>query len=553
MSSVQQDPGRPGSPPPSDPRPGPGAPGSGELPRAVCLVSGGMDSAVTLAEARARGFEVHALSFDYGQRARVELEAALEVARSLGARDHRIVKVDLSALGGSALTDDIDVPRGRDAGEISTGVPVTYVPARNTVFLSVALGWAETLGARELFLGVNAVDYSGYPDCRPEFLAAFESLAALATAAGAEEGARFRVHAPLQELSKAGIVTRAGELGVDLSQTLSCYDPLVREGRRISCGACDACRLRLKGFREAGLEDPIEYVDGDAPPVPVSGARPLDEPVPIGDGDLDGLARLLAIVERLRAPDGCPWDLEQTVESMASSLVEEAFEAVEAIERLAEGEGGGESDVVEELGDLLMVVCLIGKIASQSGRFDLGTGARAVSDKLVRRHPHVFGDVEVDGSEVAIRNWEKIKQEERRARKTDASALAGVPVALPALQRADRLAAKSISAGFRWSDIAGAFAKLREEVQELDEVLADETPDPGRVESELGDVLLAAAFLGRYLEIDPESAAKRALRRYERRFRSMEEEIRVPLSEHSLDELIAAWKRAKVRTETIHE
>ena len=444
---------------------------------------------MTLAEARARGFEVHALSFDYGQRARVELEAAVEVARSLGARDHRVVKVDLSALGGSALTEDIDVPRGRDSDEISAGVSVTYVPARNTVFLSVALGWAETLGARDLFLGVNAVDYSGYPDCRPEFLEAFESLAAIATAAGAEAGARFRVHAPLQELSKAGIVKRAGELGVDLAGTLSCYDPLVRDGMRLSCGACDACRLRRKGFREAGLEDPIAYLDGDVPPAPKSGPRPLDEPVRTGDDDLDGLARLLAIVDRLRAPDGCPWDLEQTVESMASSLVEEAFEAVEAIERLAECERGEDSDVVEELGDLLMVICLTGKIASQSGRFDLGTVARAVGDKLVRRHPHVFGDVEVDGSEVAIRNWEKIKQEERRARKADASALAGVPVALPALQRADRLAAKSISAGFRWSDVAGAFAKLREEVQELEEVLhLGIVIDDGPIDAHLGPV-----------------------------------------------------------------
>jgi len=524
--------------------------------RAICLVSGGMDSAVTLAEARALGFETHALSFDYGQRARLELEAAGRVARSLGACDHRIVKVDLSALGGSALTDDIDVPKGRAEAEISTGVPVTYVPARNSVFLSIALGWAETLGARDLFLGVNAIDYSGYPDCRPEFLTAFEALAEVATAAGAESGARFRVHAPLLELSKREIVLRAAELDVDLALTLSCYDP--EEG--LSCGACDACLLRLRGFREAGLSDPVGYADSGTRSGP-GGPRPLQEPLPSGLVDLDAFARLLAIIDRLRAPDGCPWDLEQTVESMASSLVEEAFEAVEAIEEFAEGapqteDGGseeGEANTIEELGDLLMVICLIAKIAKQDGRFDLAAIAQTVGDKLIRRHPHVFGDIEIDGSEVAIKNWEKIKQAERRTKKIDSSALAGVPVALPALQRADRVAAKSISAGFQWNDMAGAFAKLREEVEELSEVLADEEPDPERVESELGDVLLAGAFLGRYLKVDPESAAKRALRRYERRFRSMEEEVGGPLSEHGLDALIAAWQRAKLRTASVSE
>ena len=522
---------------------------TGARPRAVCLVSGGMDSAVTLAEASARGFEVYALSFDYGQRARAELEAAAAVARAGGAREHRVVTVDLSALGGSALTDDIPVPKGRDEAAIGAGVPVTYVPARNTVFLAVALGWAEALGARELFLGVNAVDYSGYPDCRPEFLAAFESLAGVATAAGAESGARFRVNAPLLELSKGEIVLRAEELGVDLGRTLSCYDPEVVDGRTLSCGACDACRLRLRGFEQAGREDPLPYADGSARDGATGeGPRPLTEPAPTGDPVLDGLARLLAIVDRLRAPDGCPWDLEQTVESMASSLVEEAFEAAEAIDRACESATGDDGDVTEELGDLLMVVCLIAKIAAQDGRFDLGAVARAVSEKLVRRHPHVFGDVEVDGSEVAIKNWERIKQAEREQKETDASALAGVPAALPALQRADRLAAKSISAGFRWSDVSGAFAKLREEVGELSQVLADPVPDPERLESELGDVLLAGAFLGRYLEIDPERATRRALRRYERRFRSMEAEIGEPLSRRSLPELIEAWKRAKERT-----
>lgn len=228
--------------------------------RAVCLLSGGMDSAVTLAEARAEGLECHALSFRYGQRHALELEAAARVAEALGAVDHRTVTVDLSVLGGSALTDDIDVPKDRAADDIGNGVPVTYVPARNTVFLAVALGWAEILGARQIFLGVNAVDYSGYPDCRPEFLDAFERLARLATAAGSESGARFRVRAPLLELSKAAIVLRAEELGVDLALTHTCYDPeMGLGGRVIACGRCDACLLRLAGFREAGRVDPIAY------------------------------------------------------------------------------------------------------------------------------------------------------------------------------------------------------------------------------------------------------------------------------------------------------
>ena len=228
-------------------------------PRAVCLVSGGMDSAVALAEARAEGFACTALSFDYGQRHRVELDAARRVARSLGVADHRVVALDLSAVGGSALTERaIAVPKDRPAAEIGAGVPATYVPARNTVFLAVALGLAEVVGARDLFLGVNAVDYSGYPDCRPEFLRAFEALARVATAAGAERGERFRVRAPLAELGKAAIVRRARELGVDLGLTHTCYDPVVRGGV-LACGRCDACRLRLKGFAEAGERDPIGY------------------------------------------------------------------------------------------------------------------------------------------------------------------------------------------------------------------------------------------------------------------------------------------------------
>lgn len=229
-------------------------------PRAVCLVSGGMDSAVVLAEARAAGFAPHALSFRYGQRHAVELEAAARVAAAGGAVDHRVVDVDLSALGGSALTDDIDVPKDRADAEIGAGVPVTYVPARNTVFLAVALGWAEILGATDLFVGVNAVDYSGYPDCRPGFLRAFEALARQATAAGADGGAAYRVHAPLMELSKADIVRRAAELDVDLGLTHTCYDPA--EGG-LACGRCDACVLRLQGFRDAGADDPIPYAGAD--------------------------------------------------------------------------------------------------------------------------------------------------------------------------------------------------------------------------------------------------------------------------------------------------
>ncbi len=227
-------------------------------PRAVCLVSGGMDSAVALAEARREGFELFALTVDYGQRHACELEAARRVARALGAREHRIVAVDLAALGGSALTDAIPVPKDRSEREIAQGVPATYVPARNTIFLGIALGWAEVVGAREVFIGVNALDSSGYPDCRGEFLRAFEALAAVGTAAGAG-GARFRVRAPLLELTKKEIVLRALELGVDLGLTHTCYDPTQADGAWLACGRCDACLLRLKGFREAGRTDPIRY------------------------------------------------------------------------------------------------------------------------------------------------------------------------------------------------------------------------------------------------------------------------------------------------------
>jgi len=222
--------------------------------RAVVLLSGGLDSATTLAIARAEGYECHALSFDYGQRHVCELESAKKVAAALGAVQHLTLRLDLRAIGGSALTADIDVPKGRSDEAMSTGIPVTYVPARNTIFLSHALAWAEVLGAQDVFIGVNALDYSGYPDCRPEFTEAFEKLANLATQAGVEGRSRFRIHTPLIELSKAQIVARAYELNVDLSLTWSCYAP-EPDGR--ACGLCDSCLLRKKGFAEARLVDPV--------------------------------------------------------------------------------------------------------------------------------------------------------------------------------------------------------------------------------------------------------------------------------------------------------
>jgi 7-cyano-7-deazaguanine synthase len=227
-----------------------------KTPRAVVLLSGGLDSTTCLAVARREGFEVHALSVDYGQRHRDELSRARRLARALGAADHRVVKVDLSAFGGSALTDGaIPVPKGRSAARMARDIPVTYVPARNTVLLGLALARAETLGARDVFIGVNALDYSGYPDCRPAFLRAFERVARVATKAGVE-GHPLRIHAPLLRLSKAGIVRLGAELGVPFRDTLSCYDP--RRGR--ACGRCDACALRRKGFAEAGVADPTLYV-----------------------------------------------------------------------------------------------------------------------------------------------------------------------------------------------------------------------------------------------------------------------------------------------------
>ena len=220
------------------------------MKNAVVLVSGGMDSAVVLAMARAQGFAPYALSVQYGQRHTSELDAAARVAAELGAAAHKVVNVDLRSIGGSALTDDIDVP---EAG--GDGIPVTYVPARNTIMLSVALGWAEVLGAADIFCGVNAVDYSGYPDCRPEFIAAFQALANLATKAGVE-GAGIRVHAPLQFMSKADIVREGVALGVDFGSTVSCYNA---DAAGKACGHCDACRLRAAGFADAGVADPTHY------------------------------------------------------------------------------------------------------------------------------------------------------------------------------------------------------------------------------------------------------------------------------------------------------
>ena len=220
----------------------------------MVLLSGGLDSATTLAICVREGFAAHALSFHYGQRHAVEVIAAKRVAASLGAREHRIVEIDLRVFGGSALTDEIDVPKNSDVKKTS-GIPITYVPARNTIFLSYALAWCEALGAADIFIGVNAIDYSGYPDCRPAFIKAFEELAGVATKAGVE-GTRFRIHAPLISMSKSEIIRKGTELGVDFSLTHSCYDPV---GDGLACGECDSCRLRLEGFRAAGLEDPISY------------------------------------------------------------------------------------------------------------------------------------------------------------------------------------------------------------------------------------------------------------------------------------------------------
>lgn len=224
--------------------------------KAVVLLSGGLDSATVLAIARSEGYEPYALSFSYGQRHAYELQAARRVAASIGVAEHRIAAIDLRVFGGSALTAEIDVPKGRSPQEMARAIPITYVPARNTIFLSFALAWAEVIEASDIFIGVNALDYSGYPDCRPEFIEAFEKMANLATKAGVEGRQKLRIHTPLIALSKAEIIRRGRELGVDYGLTSSCYDP---SPSGEPCGECDSCRLREKGFREIGIEDPLRH------------------------------------------------------------------------------------------------------------------------------------------------------------------------------------------------------------------------------------------------------------------------------------------------------
>jgi 7-cyano-7-deazaguanine synthase len=224
--------------------------------RAVVLLSGGLDSATVLAIARSQGYELYALSFSYGQRHIWELEGAARVAASIGVAKHRIANIDLRIFGGSALTDAIEVPKGRSVGDMAHGIPITYVPARNTIFLSFALAWAEVLESSDIFIGVNALDYSGYPDCRPEFIEAFEKMANLATKAGVEGRQQLKIHTPLIALSKAEIIRKGIELGVDYGLTSSCYDP---SASGEPCGECDSCLLRQKGFRENGIKDPLRY------------------------------------------------------------------------------------------------------------------------------------------------------------------------------------------------------------------------------------------------------------------------------------------------------
>ena len=225
--------------------------------KAIVLSSGGLDSTTAMAMAKEEGYEIYSLSFRYGQRHALELEAAQRVAKALGAKEHLVMDIDLARIGGSALTDDLDVPKARTDEEIKKGIPVTYVPGRNTIFLSYALAWAEVVGASDIFLGVNAIDYSGYPDCRPEYIKAFEHLANLATKAGAEGLTPIRIRAPLMRMTKAEIIGKGVKLGVDYGMTHSCYDPSA-DGK--ACGYCDSCLLRKKGFREAGVADPTDYV-----------------------------------------------------------------------------------------------------------------------------------------------------------------------------------------------------------------------------------------------------------------------------------------------------
>ena len=226
--------------------------------KAVVLLSGGLDSTTVLAIARAEGFVPYTMTFRYGQRHAIEIEAARRIAAAFGVAAHEVVDIDLRAFGGSALTGDLAVPKSRSVAEMSTGIPVTYVPARNTIFLSFALAWAEVLGAADIYLGVNAIDYSGYPDCRPEYIAAYEQMANLATRAGVEGATRLKIHTPLIRLSKAEIIREGTRLGVDYSLTTSCYDPDPQSGA--ACGSCDSCLLRQKGFAESGVPDPTDYM-----------------------------------------------------------------------------------------------------------------------------------------------------------------------------------------------------------------------------------------------------------------------------------------------------
>ncbi len=229
---------------------------------AICLLSGGLDSTTSLAIAREQGFGCYCLSFDYGQRHRLELTAAAKVAAALGAVEHRVITFNLRTFGGSALTDDFDVPKSRSEAQMTSGIPVTYVPARNTIFLSFALAYAEVTGSSDIFIGVNAIDYSGYPDCRPEFIHAFEQMANLATKAGVEGTLRVTIHAPLQNMNKADIIRKAAELRIDLGMTHSCYDP---DATGRACGECDSCLLRAKGFAEAGMADPALRLSSSLP------------------------------------------------------------------------------------------------------------------------------------------------------------------------------------------------------------------------------------------------------------------------------------------------
>lgn len=223
--------------------------------KAIILFSGGLDSTTVAAIAKSKGYDLFALSFDYGQRHQVELESAKKLSSELGFKEHKIAKIDLRIFGGSALTDDIAVPTSP-----SIDIPITYVPARNTVFLSYALAYAEVVGAFDIFVGVNAVDYSGYPDCRPDFISAFEKLANLATAVGVEGKGSFKIHTPLMKMGKAEIISEGIKLGIDYSKTHSCYDPILKNGVVTSCGKCDSCRLRLAGFEAIGVSDPISYL-----------------------------------------------------------------------------------------------------------------------------------------------------------------------------------------------------------------------------------------------------------------------------------------------------